>query len=230
MPNPNYTLTFSQLQSCVKHALGKTPDAQLTSAGQIVNEALQILVGASVWTWRLKYDLLDTVAGSNSLGSVPTDFLGVHTMHNKTVDGQNYSMLDEILPIRPGTPQNAHSTYRYHVDIAAQANASTEPTRTILIFPAAALTTTGGIEMIYVRSIPELVGLGDLPDIPASYSTMLKQIVRAYALIQDHQPAGKDEWEIYLEMLKSFINEDTALRSNYAAGLTKAGDGSRATQ
>lgn len=225
----NHTYTFAELKKAVKHALGKTPDGQLTAQGQLVNDALQKLVAAHPWHWRIKYDALDTTSGQNALSSLPADFAGVHTLHNKSVDGDSYSMLDEILPLRPGTAQNAHSKYRYMIDYTAQSAASGEPAATIKIFPAASSSATGGIEMAYYRTIPAMSADTDLPDIPANFHVLLKQLVRAHALIEDHNPAGKDEWDIYTQMLNAFISQDGTLQSNRGA-IDGRGGGPRADQ
>lgn len=221
--------TFAELKKAVKHATGKTVDGQLTDPGQLVNDALQKVVMAYPWTWRRKYDALDSGSSSNALSSVPSDFDGIYTLHVGAADGESYSFLNEVPPLRPGTSQNSHSKYRYHLETTAQTTASTLPTQTIYVFPKPPSSVSAAFDMIYLRVIPKLSADTDVPDMPAKFHILLKQAVRAHALSEDHnEPFASQEMERYQAMLDAFIKEDMAEQSNLSSTQGRAIGGDKA--
>lgn len=213
----NQTYTLAELTLAVRHALGKTPNTNVTSMTDLVNDGIQMVVAAHPWHWRIKKDVLSSAgSGANALGSLPADFAGIHTLHTYQADDSAApdTMLDEVLPIGPAIGQNQRSKYVYLIDYTAQASVTSEPVPTINVFPAPPTASANAFLMAYFRTIPALSGATDIPDVPANFHILIKHAVRAHALVEEHNPNADMEWGIYQGMLAKFIEQDNALRSN----------------
>jgi hypothetical protein len=214
--------TLADLQLFVQGALCKPVDVQLGTSLQLINDALDMLVHAHPWRWRQRYLSLTASIGSTALSAVPSDFAGIHVLHAGNGLSQNsLQVLEEIPPLRTGQSyKDKPGTYRYLIDTTPQAGVTLLPTTSVRIFPAA--KANGTVEGIYLRTIAALAGATDKPDIPAHFHVLLKQIVRAHALMEDNQPEAVPEMELYKSMLDSYKFEDDNAQSNRGATSTSA--------
>jgi hypothetical protein len=216
MPADTYSLTFAQLKLAARHAIGKSVDAgQLQDNGRIVNESLQRLVKAHNWSWRHKVVFLDSLADSHYLEALPADYDGAVTIHVKggSTDPQ---ALNEIKPIYASQRERDHGTYRYVEDNNAQSGGSFEATKSIWVVPKPPSAVTDWAMLVYLRRCKAMSADTDRPDIPWQLSALLKQMVRAQALMEDRPgtPEAQAEEEKAVAMLNACIADDPTRRSN----------------
>lgn len=209
-----FTTTFADLKRIAHHALGKDPDSSLVTTAEIVNVAIEELCAARPWSWLLKIVALDSTASTAALSSLPADFAGVHVVHQKTsASGILYH--DEIRPFEPNQNERSHGTYRYVLETDAQGTQTGNPSYVLNILPEPPATVTGFAKLIYFRTIAKLANDTDVPDMPPVYHVILRQLVRARALLEDHQePYGTNEYARYAQMLDAAALRDSARQSN----------------
>lgn len=204
---------YDALQKVVQHALGKPLDTQLSTPLELINDAINEVGYAHPWRWRQVVTSLTTatVAGAGGLTGIltmPADFAGVFTLHEQPTSPA-LSVVREIVPVKPGLSQKDHSTYRYAYTRPTTIEDDVTMTQHYLrLYPS---TNSIVCDLVYLRLMDEIDGSAgtDKPAMPLNFHRLLKQCLRAHALLEDHQAEGQPEYEKYLRMLESYKLEDT---------------------
>jgi hypothetical protein len=205
--------TLADFQKFVQHAIGHPVDTAFGSSLQLVNDSLDEIAYAHPWSWRQRKFSLAVTGGSNNVASLPADFAGIHVAHIGTAgNAAGVQYREEILPLRAGQSQKNKGTFRYILDATPQANATSQPTQAMYIYPAPSATTV--VEGIYLRSIAHMSGGTDVPDFPRHFNMLLKTAVRARAMLEDGAPGAADEMKLKNELLAALIAQDDANTSN----------------
>lgn len=203
----NNTYTLSDLTKAVVHSLGGTPDTNL-NVNEIVNGALSWLCMMAPWRWRQKALSLNSVNGQNYI-ALPADFQEIDVIRKAgdTTGCVESVSLDRIIEARQSPGTMLTNGLWYCLDWTPQTSTTVEPTPILQIYPTPSATTSGYIVGIYLRQIPKLASVGDLPDIPSSWHELLKVMCRAYAVGTEEQQRGAD-WQQMLDMLPMYERLD----------------------
>jgi hypothetical protein len=201
--------TLLEYKKGLKLALGMPPNAQLLTDLMIINGALKDVVYAHPWAWRQKY-LSFTTDVDGEASFTDAGILVLHA-HTTAVGITGNRMLEEVAKLGAGQPLRSHSTYRYMLTTATQANATSRPTQEIKIFP---LPTVGAaFEGIALRTIPDLSADTDIADVPLRYDELIMLRVR-YKGRKHYAMDAADDLACYMDMLQRFISEDANNQSN----------------
>jgi hypothetical protein len=211
----NYTLTYADLAMAVVHAVGGTPDPNLTVA-TIINDAISHLANMHTWYWRQRTLNLNSI-NAQSFIALPSDFNKIQTI--KKVGDTNNSLapasIDQIVQMRQSNSSTGGG-YWYALSYQPQATATAEPIPILELFPIPTATTAGApffLTGTYIRQIPVLAGDTSIPDIPSYLHPALRMLCRAFAQSDEEQQRGAD-WAKFEDMITPLLIADGQATGN----------------
>ena len=210
------THTFATLKAAAAHALGGNPDSRI-SKGLIVNRALNHLVNAHDWPWRVTIATLDYTADQATI-LLPADFGELVQLQGNAA---KYST------IRPLSAPQLLSLRRHGIadtfylgfllTVAPQTDPTAAPRYQLQVAPTPAASLANALDIVYRKLVP-MFTVNDAssaddakyPAIPAGQHDTLYQLVRAFAVSMEENP-NTPEWSLAQQMLQRDI--DAAARA-----------------
>lgn len=206
----NNVYQFSDLKKAVVHALGGSPDQNL-SIDEVVNGALSWMCMMAPWRWRQRVLNLNSTTSVSNI-PMPADFLEIDVIRKvgDTTGQVEAVTMDRMIEARQSAGTVLNSGLWYCLNYVPQVSLTVEPTSILEIYPTPVATTTSSpyyITGLYLRQVPKLTNNSDLPDIPSAWHELLKVMCRAYAVGVEEQQRGAD-WQQMLDMLPMYERLD----------------------
>lgn len=200
------TYTFSQLKAAAAHALGGNPDSRI-SKGLIVNRALNHLVNAHPWPWRVVLATLDYTADVNTI-DLPADFGEILQVRGKEAKYSAIRQLDvaSFLNLRNfGVTDTLY--LGYILTIKAQSPTTAAPLWQLQVSPTPSATLAQALYLLYRKLLPVFITDDSLTTddakvapLPAGQHDTLYALVRAFAVSMEENPQTP-EWQLAGQLL-----------------------------
>ena len=187
---PSYTLT--NLEDAAKHAVGKPGGFDTgNSASNCANLALDYLINAHPWSWRLESTTLNLVSGQNYV-ALPTDFSEIVYLRGGTSTSTAVipTTLDRIFQMRQQAVSSSSTFIHYAVTQTDQANGTSLATYQIDIYPTPSASTTAAMQLGYMKQIAQFTGGTQVANIPGHMQGTLWWLTRGYAEITENNQPG----------------------------------------
>lgn len=195
------TYTFGQLKNAAAHALGGNPDSRI-SKGLIVNRALNHLVNAHPWPWRVVLATLNYTVDVNTI-ELPADFGEIIRLTGQAAKYSVIRQLDASAFINLRNFGVTDTLYLgYLLTVAAQTVPTVAPRWVLQIAPTPSASLTDALAILYRKLLPtfptdDSLTTADLyvAPIPAGQHDTLYALVRAFAVSMEEN-AQTPEWAL----------------------------------
>lgn len=187
---PIYTLNDLSATAC--HSVGKPSGFDTgNSASNCANLALDYLVNAHPWSWRLESTTLNLTSGQNYV-ALPTDFSELVYLRGGTSSTTvlNPTTLDRIFLMRQQATSVSNQFINYAVTQTDQASGTAVGTYQIDIYPTPAASVTAAMQLGYMKQIAQFTSGTQVANIPAHMQGTLWWLTRGYAEITENNQPG----------------------------------------